>query len=61
MLLRYDFALETEARTIEDAVNSVLEAGYRTFDIAGSSVSDKNKIIGTSEMGSLVVAEILKN
>ena len=30
MLLRYDFKLEQEARSIENAVNEVLNQGYRT-------------------------------
>ena len=33
MLLRYSFGLETEAKAIENAVNSVLDAGYRTGDL----------------------------
>ena len=37
MMLRYAFALETEARAIETAVNQVLEAGYRTADILGAT------------------------
>ena len=37
MMLRYSFDLEDEARCIEKAVNDVLEAGYRTADILGTS------------------------
>ncbi len=37
MMLRYAFALETEARAIETAVDAVLAAGYRTADILGAS------------------------
>ena len=37
MMLRYAFALETEARAIEAAVDAVLVAGYRTADILGAS------------------------
>ena len=37
MMLRYAFALETEARAIESAVDAVLVAGYRTADILGAS------------------------
>jgi 3-isopropylmalate dehydrogenase len=36
---------------IEAAVNHVLDQGYRTQDIAG----DGNSVVGTSEMGNLVV------
>ncbi len=37
MMLRYSFSLEEEARCIEQAVDGVLEAGYRTGDILGAS------------------------
>ncbi len=37
MMLRYAFALETEARAIETAVDRVLAAGHRTGDILGAS------------------------
>ena len=45
MMLRYAFALETEALAIEDAVNRVLDAGYRTADIAHGGDA-----LGTVEM-----------
>lgn len=37
MMLRYAFHLETEARAIEAAVDSVLTDGYRTADLVGNS------------------------
>lgn len=58
MLLRYSFGLETEAKAIENAVNFVLDAGYRTGDIAGSereAVKAAGKLVGTKKMGQLVV------
>ena len=60
MLLRYDFKLETEAKAIEDAVNAVLNEGWRTGDIAGdvAAVKAAGKLVGTKEMGDLVVAKI---
>lgn len=60
MLLRYDFKLETEAKAIENAVNAVLDKGYRTGDIAGDveKVKSQGKLVGTKEMGNLVAAEI---
>lgn len=60
MLLRYDFKLETEAKAIENAVNEVLDKGYRTGDIAGDveKVKSQGKLVGTKEMGDLVAAEI---
>ena len=54
MLLRYSMNLEKEAVAIEKAVNSVLDAGYRTGDI----MSEGMKQVGTVEMGDLVVAAI---
>lgn len=58
MLLRYSFDLETEAKAIENAVEKVLDDGYRTGDIAGSerdAVSAAGKLVGTKAMGQLVV------
>lgn len=52
MLLRHSLELEDEAHAVEGAVESVLEAGYRTPDIAGPTA----KIVGTEEMGDWVVA-----
>ncbi|MBR4323412.1 3-isopropylmalate dehydrogenase [Treponema sp.] len=63
MLLRYSFKLETEAKAIEDAVNAVLDAGWRTGDIAGSHMAEvkaQGKLVGTKKMGELVVAELNK-
>lgn len=37
MMLRYSFALSAEADAIEAAVNKVLDAGFRTADLMGSS------------------------
>lgn len=62
MLLRYSFKLETEAKAIENAVNKVLDDGWRTGDIAGSKIADvktAGKLVGTKKMGELVV-EALK-
>ena len=50
MLLRYSFGLEKEAKVIEDSVNSVLDEGYRTGDIAGSHLDElksSGKLVGT--------------
>ena len=63
MLLRYSFKLETEAKAIENAVNAVLDAGWRTGDIAGSHMAEvkaQGKLVGTKKMGELVVAELNK-
>lgn len=60
MLLRYDFKLETEAKAIENAVQAVLDEGYRTGDIAGdvAAVKAAGKLVGTKEMGQLVVEKL---
>ena len=57
MMLRYDFKAEEEALAIENAVNKVLDDGYRTVDIAGNvaKLKAEGKLVGTKEMGDLVV------
>jgi 3-isopropylmalate dehydrogenase len=56
MLLRYSLELEEEAQAIEDAVQVVLEEGYRTKDIA----EEGRRLVGTREMGSLIADRIAK-
>lgn len=62
MLLRYSFGLETEAKDVENAVNAVLDAGWRTGDIAGDieAVKASGKLVGTKKMGELVVEYLNK-
>jgi 3-isopropylmalate dehydrogenase len=56
MMLRYSFNLEQEAAAIEEAVNRVLDGGYRTPDIVNrSSVGANEKIVGTRAMGEAVL------
>ncbi len=40
MMLRYAFGLSAEAQCIEDAIDAVLAAGFRTADILGNSKTD---------------------
>ena len=54
MMLRYSLDQEELADKINSAVSEVLDQGYRTSDI--SSTSDK--IVGTEEMGDLIVKAI---
>ncbi|HUW44904.1 MAG TPA: 3-isopropylmalate dehydrogenase [Dehalococcoidia bacterium] len=54
MMLRYSFALETEAQTIENAVLATLEQGYRTYDI----MSEGKTKVGTKEMGELIAQKV---
>jgi 3-isopropylmalate dehydrogenase len=51
MVLRHSGSLEVEAEAIEQAVQSVLNAGYRTTDIAKDPT---NQIVTTTQMGKLV-------
>ncbi len=54
MMLKYSFNLMKEADAIEKAISSVLSEGYRTGDI----MSEGNKKVTCSEMGTLVAAKI---
>jgi len=55
MMLRYSLGQEKAAELVENAVKRVLESGYRTADI----ISQGGKLVGTKEMGSLIVREVL--
>ncbi len=50
MVLRHSAGLEADAKSIENAVLKVLDAGYRTADIARGS----SQTVTTQEMGKLV-------
>ena len=50
MLLRYSFHMDREADSVENAVDKVLEAGYRTGDI----MSEGMTLVSCSEMGSKI-------
>ena len=54
MMLRYSFGLIEEAKSIEDAVDEVLQQGYRTYDI----MSEGKIKVGTKEMGGLIVGKV---
>ena len=51
MMLRYSFDLEQEASDIELAIEHVLEAGYRTSDIAEGT---GGYVVTTSEFGEMI-------
>jgi 3-isopropylmalate dehydrogenase len=53
MMLRYAFALETEALAIENAVDKVLESGLRTADIAHGADA-----LGTVEMTDAILTAL---
>lgn len=54
-MLRYSFDMDAEAEAIENAVEDVINAGWRTFDIA----RDGEGHIGTKEMGEKI-REVMK-
>ena len=54
MMLRYSFDMAKEADAIEDAVNKVLDEGFRTGDI----MQEGCKKVTCSEMGDLVAERI---
>lgn len=55
LMLEISFGLKEEASSVTEAVRRVLKQGYRTGDIA-SAATDKNKILGTKEMGQKVLS-----
>jgi len=57
MLLRQTAGLEGEAADIEAAIRAVLDAGYRTRDIAQGT---SDRLIGTAEMGQLVTEAVVE-
>ena len=57
MLLDISFGMKKESELVIKAVESALKKGYRTTDIADASTL-KNKILNTSAMGEIIVAEL---
>lgn len=56
MMLEYSFGYQNEARQIEQAIEQVLNAGFRTYDIMG----DGTTLVGTSDIGDRVAEALLK-
>lgn len=54
MMLRYTFGLGQEADSIENAVKSVLDQGYRTPDL----FAGEGTLVGTAEMGRRIAEAI---
>lgn len=54
MMLRYSFDMSAEADAIENAVNKVLDEGYRTGDIMSAGM----KLVSCTEMGDLIADRI---
>ena len=56
MMLRFSFDMAKEADCIENAVSTVLSAGYRTGDIADGNCAK----VGCCEMGRLIIENLKK-
>ncbi len=56
MCLRYSFAMKAQAEAVETAVAAVLDQGLRTGDIMQPGM----QLVGTSEMGSAIIAALGK-
>lgn len=56
MMLRYSLHLEAEADALENAVDAVLAAGFRTADIADAGAGERS--VTCARMGDLVAAAI---
>ena len=54
MMLRYSFGLGKEAETIEQAIVSVLDEGYRTADLK----EEGKAVVGTRRMGELIIEKL---
>lgn len=57
LMLKYSFGLEREAQSLESVVDSVLEDGYRTYDI----MTEGKTKVGTAKMGDLIAEKIVDN
>jgi 3-isopropylmalate dehydrogenase len=55
MMLKYGFGMEKESKAVFEAVNNVLDRGYRTADIMQPGMT----LVGTEKMGNIVAEEIL--
>lgn len=58
MMLKHSFKLESEWKSIWNAVNNILIEGWRTKDIATGETA-KEKILGTFEMGDKIAELII--
>ena len=54
LLLRYSLGLNTEAHAIEQAVEQVINAGYRSEDLR----EEGKTVVGTEEMGNQIVERL---
>lgn len=54
LMLEISFGLKEEAKILVNAVEQVLKQGFRTTDIA-EPTTNKDEILGTKEMGELII------
>ena len=54
MMLKYSFGLQKESDAVEQAIVSVLEAGYRTADLK----EEGKTTVGTKQIGDLIIESI---
>ena len=54
MMLKYSFGLQKESDAVEQAIISVLEAGYRTADLKEEGKTS----VGTEQVGNLIIERI---
>ena len=54
MMLKYSFGLQKESDAVEQAIVSVLEAGYRTADLK----EEGKTTVGTKQIGDLIIERI---
>lgn len=59
MMLKYSFKMDEASICLEEAVKSVLNAGYRTADIYVDGMPAMTKI-GTVQMGDLIASAVLE-
>ncbi|MCF6139515.1 3-isopropylmalate dehydrogenase [Pseudalkalibacillus berkeleyi] len=59
MMLRHSFGLHEEAEMIDQAINEVLKAGYRTGDLSGHEKI--HPVVKTDEMSDFVVEHFTPN
>ena len=57
MMLRYSLNMNREADILKQAIQTVLDKGYRTQDILDEN-NQNLKIVSTSSMGDLIVKEL---
>ena len=54
LMLEISFGLKQEAKLLVDTIDKVLKEGFRTNDIA-EATTNRYKVLGTQEMGKLVI------